>query len=53
VEKLSRSTSSLLRLPLHHEKNQMLVSVHPAMVVSASSTEFHFSEKEYDRGIYV
>lgn len=53
MEKLSRSTRLLLNLPMHHEKNQMLVSVRPAVVLSRCSTEFHFSEKEYDRGIYV
>ncbi len=34
-------------------KSLMLVSVQLAMVVSHSSTGFHFREKEYDRGAYV
>lgn len=53
VEKLSRSRRLCRHFPTHHEKNQMLVSVHPAMVLSHRSIEFHFIEKEYDRGIYV
>jgi hypothetical protein len=54
VEKLSRSTGFTPSLPNNiHEKNQMLVSIHSAMVLSVHSTGFHFNEKEYDRGIYV
>jgi hypothetical protein len=53
AEKLSRSRRLRLHLTMYHEKNQTLVSIHPAMVLSHRSSEFHFSEKEYDRGIYV
>lgn len=38
---------------MHQEKDQMLVSVRPAMVLSTRSTGFQFREKEYDRGVYV
>lgn len=53
VKRLSRSRRLCLHPTMYHEKNQTLVSVRPAMVLSQRSTEFHFSEKEYDRGAYV